>query len=92
MAKKKVKRKRTGKVKGASPVAYVRASSRKINLALRNLILFVIISFISFILYKVSSNEVLLNFFNLLYIVAGFIALAFLIVLLILVLLRAMGK
>ena len=58
-------------------------SKKKINLVLRNLVLFVVISLVSFILYLVSSKAMFKNLFSLLAMVFGFVSVAFLIVLLI---------
>ncbi|MCK4553281.1 hypothetical protein KAT80_03690, partial [Candidatus Pacearchaeota archaeon] len=41
----------------------VRATKQKINLVLKNLILFAVLSLISFMLYSVSSDELLINLF-----------------------------
>lgn len=103
MAKEKVKKEKLKrKVKRASPrrlektvvgaARQVRASKRKINLALRNLVLFAIIAIISMVLRSVTSNVLINKFFFLLAIITGFIAVAFLIVLLIFLLLKAIGK
>jgi hypothetical protein len=58
-------------------------SKKKINLVLRNLVLFVVISLVSFILYLVSTKVMFKNLFSLLAMVFGFVSVAFLIVLLI---------
>lgn len=104
---KKVKKKRVSKRKPTKEVRKVspkkikqrvarpkpiRASARKIKLAFRNLILFVIISIASFLLQGVSTNGLLIQFFYLLGMITAFIAVAFLIVLLVFALLRLMGK
>lgn len=84
MAKKKsVKKRSKGKIN---------ASEKKINLVLKNLILFGVLSLISFMLYTVSSNVFYRDLFLLSTMILGFIALAFLIVLLVLMLLRIMKK
>ena len=70
----------------------VRASKRKINLVLNNLILFAVLSLASFLLYRVSSDELLINLFYLLAMVLGFVAGAFLIILLIFFFMRMMNK
>jgi len=70
----------------------VRASQRKISLIFKNLILFTILFLLSFLSYNFLSNELYVNLFFLLTIIFGFIALAFLIVLLIFLILRIMNK
>ena len=87
-----VRRKIAGKKVANKPKRMVRASKRKITLVLKNLILFIVLGLISFLLYSVSEKESLQNFFGILAIVLGFIALAFLLVLLILLFMRAFKK
>ena len=70
----------------------VRASKRKINLVLKNLILFIILFVLSFVLYSVSEQEMYVNLFGLLSVILGFIGVAFLIVLLVFLFLKAMKK
>ena len=91
-AKKKGVKKSVKRKSGATKSRQVRASKRKINLVLKNLILFAILSLVSFLLYSVSSNDLLINLFYLLAIVLGFVAGAFLIILLIFFFLRIMKK
>lgn len=100
MAKKKKVRKKSSvrrispKVKKeiSKPKKLVRASQRKISLIFKNLTLFAILFLISFLSYSFLSNELYVNLFFLLTIIFGFIALAFLIVLLIFLILRIMNK
>lgn len=95
MVKKKVVKKSTKKVsKKSSPIKYkkVLVSKQPINLVLKNLILFTILSLASFLLYLVSSDKLLINLFSLLAMVLGFVAGAFLIILLIFFFMRLMGK
>lgn len=87
MAKKVIKKKSVRKA-----TKKVRASKQKINLVLKNLILFAILSLASFLLYRVSSDELLVNLFSLLAIVLGFVAGAFFIVLLVFFFMRMMNK
>ena len=91
-----VKKKRMKKVskKGIvrKPSRFVRSSKRKINLVLRNLIVFVVMSLISFVLYSVLINEIFKNLFSLLAMIFGFIAVAFLIILLVFLILKVMKK
>lgn len=95
---KKVAKKKTVK-KSVKKVAHkpmkskpVRATPRKIKFVLRNLILFIVLSIISYLLYTVSSDVVLKPFFYFLTMILGVIALAFLISLLVFLVLRSMRK
>ncbi len=94
--KKSVHRSVYPKVSGAKKATKkskkVRASKQKINLVLNNLILFAVLSLASFLLYRVSSDELLINLFSLLAMVLGFVAGAFAIVLLIFFFMRIMNK
>jgi len=83
MVKKKVIKKDNKKVK---------ANKQKINLVLKNLILFGILFLTSFLLYTISSDELLINLFSLLAIVFGFVVGAFLIILLIFFFMRLIRK
>jgi hypothetical protein len=58
----------------------------KFDRALRNLILFLILFIGSMVLYNVSSSSLFLNLFGILSIVLGFVSLAFLIVVIVLLL------
>ena len=69
-----------------------RSSSRKVGIVVKNLILFSILSLISWLLYGVSNVGMYENLFLLLAYVLGFVALAFLIVLLVLLLLKLIRK
>lgn len=64
----------------------------RIDLAWKNLILFLIIFIISFVLYSFSSNDLLKNFFGVLSIIFGFLTFAFLIAFIVLFILRATRK
>ena len=88
VAKKSGAKRKSGSVKSKK----IRATKQKINLVLKNLILFAILSLASFLLRSVSSDELLINLFSLLAMVLGFVAGAFLIVLLIFLFLRMMNK
>jgi hypothetical protein len=79
--KKKVVKK--AKVTKAKSKNLVLSSRKKIKLVLRNLVLFIGISFISFILYLVSNKDIFRTLFSLLAMIFGFVSVAFLIVLLI---------
>lgn len=63
----------------------------RIHLAWKNLVLFLIIFIISFILYTFASNDLLKNFFGILAMIFGFLVFAFLIVFIVLIILRT-GK
>lgn len=76
MAKKKRAKKRTVKKTLGS-------TKNKLNLAWRNFLLFLSIFVVSFILYSMSSNALFINFFAIIFMIAGFVAFAFLIVLLV---------
>ena len=88
--KKSVKNSKTKKTNKKSKK--VQVSKQKINLILKNLILFTILSLASFLLYLVSSDELLINLFSLLTIVLGFVAGAFFIILLIFFFMKLMNK
>tara|TARA_Y100000310_G_scaffold337938_1_gene426268 strand:- start:4261 stop:4569 length:309 start_codon:yes stop_codon:yes gene_type:complete len=89
MAKKKVgkgkarsssrKTKRTVSKKSIGKLKKIVSFERKIKLVSRNLILFVILSVLSFGLKSVFSDEILVNFFWMVSLISGFIAVAFLI-------------
>jgi polyferredoxin len=59
---------------------------RKKDVALKNFILFVILFILSFLLYSFSSSPLLVNFFGIVSIILGFLAVAFLIVIVVLAL------
>jgi len=84
-SKKKIKRS-IGKSKSSND------SDKKRNLAVKNLILFTIILVVSWGLYSVSGTETYQDLFFLLSILSGFVAIAFLIVLLIFVFMKAFKK
>jgi hypothetical protein len=99
MAKKKVTRKKASKKKVSRKAVVKQVSQKRIlvtpskfRLVLKNLILFVILALISFVFYKVSKNQLYVDFFALLTWILGFIAVAFLISLLVLLLLKAVKK
>lgn len=70
----------------------VRSSKRKIKLTLKNLILFAILTLISFLFYRFSNNVLFRSLFGLLAMILGFVGLAFLIVFLALWILKLMKK
>ena len=70
----------------------IRATKRKIYLVLTKLMLFAVLSLASFLLYFFLGNEVLKNLFLLLAMILGFLAVAFLIILLVFLILKIMKK
>lgn len=80
------KKKKVTKAKKTPPI------SARINLAWRNFILFLILFILSFVLYSFSSSSLFLNFFGVLSIILGFLAFAFLIALVVLLILNAAKK
>ena len=61
---------------------------KKIQLILKNLLIFTIVFILSLVLYTVSSSPMLINFFYLVSMVLGFVIVAFVIVLLVLLFLK----
>ncbi len=82
------KRRRSSRSSGRKVVA----SKDKMKMILWNLILSVVLSIISAVLYRVVSNELLKNFFWMLELIFGLVALAFLLVYVIFVVLRILKK
>ena len=70
----------------------VRTITERINLAWRRFILFLILFVFSLVLYSASSNQLFVNLFAIFSIVTGFVAFAFLIVLLVLWILKISRK
>ena len=68
------------------------ASSRKIGMVLKNLILSAVLFLISLGLYFATSNEILTNFFGILAIISGSAGLAFLIIYAVFLVLKIMKK
>ncbi len=85
---KKVVKKSTSK----NQFQRVRATKTKIRMVVKNLLMFLVLSLISYLIFLVSNNEILNSFFFILSWILGFISLAFIISLLVLILLRAMRK
>jgi hypothetical protein len=67
-------------------------NQEKFNLVTKKLIFFFIGFITSFVLYKVSNNEMLMDIFGLLAIVLGFISMAFLIIFLIFLFMKFIKK
>lgn len=80
MARKKKKSKKSSKKAGAA--------SRRINLAWRNFVTFLLIFIFSYVLYSFSTTELFQNFFGIFFIITGFMALAFLIVFFVLIVIK----
>ena len=89
MAKKKRAR-RTHKVSRSKKP--VRSNKEKINLVLRKLILFAILTAISYLVHSMLSVGTFKVLFQILYLLLGFISVAFLIVLLVLVFMKILKK
>jgi len=87
---KKSRAKRSRDV-GKTNKQLTRASGKKIGLVVKKLVLFIILAVASYILRSVTSGF-FYNLFFLLALIFGFIALAFLIVLLILLIMKGMKK
>ena len=75
-----------------SVIRQIRATPSRLRLVLRNLILFITLTLISYILYSVAGNIVYQTFFYFLSMILGFVSLAFLISLLVLVFLRLLRR
>jgi hypothetical protein len=65
---------------------------KKLTVVINNLLLFVALSLVSFVLYRFLQNEILKNLFNVMSMVFGFVSVAFLIALLVLLILRTVKK
>lgn len=91
MAKKKSVRKSTKKKKVVKSKK-IDASKKKINLVVRNIVIFVSISLISYVLYKILNKAMFENLFLLLAMIFAFLSVAFLIVLLTFVFLRFLKR
>jgi hypothetical protein len=89
--KKKVVKKPVKKVVSKSK-KFVRSNVRKLKIVINNLIFFIILFVLSLILYSVSGEEMYINLFLMLSIIFGFVSLAFLISLLVLLFLKIMRR
>jgi len=65
---------------------------RKIAIVINNLLLFVALSLVSFVLYRFLQNELLVNLFFVMSMVFGFVSVGFLITLLILFIIKLVKK
>ena len=98
VAKKKAAAKRSVKKAVKKPLNQrvppkgMRATPKKFKLVTKNLILFLCLALLSFLIYAVSNNVVYRDFFYLLFWILGLIFLAFFISLLILIFLKALRR
>jgi hypothetical protein len=90
--KRVVKKRASVRAKPSFSAQRVISSKFKFGIVFRNLILFVLLSLISYILYLVSESDVFTNLFYLLWIVFGFISVAFFIALLVLLFLKLIKR
>ena len=74
------------------PVVSARSDKDKVNLIFKNLVLFAILFILFLVLYYVTTDEVYQNLFWILAVLMGFVAVAFLIVLLVFVFMRLFRK
>ncbi|MCK9567984.1 hypothetical protein M0R72_03445 [Candidatus Pacearchaeota archaeon] len=91
MVKKRVKKVSRKSARKSSPIV---GKKRKISVLLNNLLLFIALALVSLVLKEFISEEYpfFIDLFFVLFIVFGFIAVAFLIVFLILLLVKALKK
>ncbi len=89
---KKVSRKTTRASGASRKSSGVIASPKKFNLVLSNLLIFVAIFVVSLGLYLISSNEFYANMFWMVSLITGFLSVSLLLVFLIFVVLRYLGK
>ena len=73
-------------------VRYTHSSRRKLGVVIANLILFIILGIVAYVLYNSSSQLIYKNLFFLLTFLLGFVSLAFFIALLVLLILKLMKK
>jgi len=92
MAKKKMTKKRNIKRAINKPENLIGYSQNKIKIVLRNLIVFVVLTIISMLLYEISTEEIYVNLFWLLSVLFGFVAIALLIALLAILFIRVLKK
>lgn len=70
----------------------VRYDKKKFNLAWKNFLFWLILSILSLVLYKVVTNTLWKNLFGTLWIILGFIAVAFLIAVLVFLFLKSFRR
>ncbi len=86
---KRVVRKKVRRVKSRTPKFNVK---NKISLVVNNLLLFIALSLVSLVLYRYIQNEFLVNLFQVMAIIFGFIAVGFLITFIILAIMKMVSK
>jgi hypothetical protein len=89
-AKRATRKTPTGKVKFRNIISG--NIKKDINLIINNLLLFVALSLVSFVLYRFLNNELLKNLFQVMSMVFGFVSVAFLITFLVLIIIRFISK
>lgn len=67
-------------------------AQKRIAVVINNLLLFIALSLVSFVLFRFLQNDFLINLFQVMAMVFGFVAVGFLITLLILIILKAVSK
>lgn len=70
----------------------IRYDKKKFNLAWKNFLFWLILSILSLVLYKVVTNSLWKNVFGILWIILGFIAVAFLIAVLIFLFMKSFRR
>jgi hypothetical protein len=99
MARKKRVAKRTTRTKkkvvarkSQSKSIIIGNIKKNISLILNNLLLFIALALVSFVLYRFLTNDLLKNLFQVMSMVFGFVSVAFLISLLVLVIIKFASK
>lgn len=92
MAKKKRAKKRKSRRIVKRVAGKSISTKRKIATVIKNLLLFVALSLVSFVLYRFLQNDFFRNLFFVMAIIFGFVAVGFLITLLILSIIKTLSK
>jgi len=92
MAKKKRTEKRTRRKVSKNIISKFGDLKKKFTIVINNLLLFVALCLVSFVLYRFLVNDILKNFFQAMSMIFGFVSVAFLIVLLILFIMKFSKK
>lgn len=92
MARKKRGKRSNRNARRTASKNLVRSNQRKISLVLKNLIVFAVLFVLSLVLYMGSSKDFYINLFAIFLIIFGFLALAFFIVLLIFIFMKALKR
>jgi hypothetical protein len=88
-----VRKKRVKKTRKSAPRPSRTSKPRdKVKLVFNNLLLFVILTVISLILFNIVSNMILVNLFQIMVIAFGFISVGLLVALIVLLILRTVKK